>query len=52
MYPGVKMVIAKSFARIHKQNLINHGVTPVVFVDPAAYDGIDLDDTFHIDNLR
>ena len=46
------MVIAKSFARIHKQNLINHGVTPVVFVDPAAYDGIDLDDTFHIDNLR
>ena len=52
MYLGVKMVIAKSFARIHKQNLINHGVTPVVFVDTAAYDGIDLDDTFHIDNLR
>lgn len=52
MYLGVKMVIAKSFARIHKGNLINHGVIPAVFVDKAAYDGIDLDDTFHIDNLR
>ena len=46
------MVIAKSFARIHKGNLINHGVIPAVFADPAAYDGIDLDDTFRIDGLR
>ena len=52
MYLGVKMVIAKSFARIHKGNLINHGVIPAVFGDPAAYEGIELDDTLHIDGLR
>lgn len=52
MYLGVKMVIAKGFARIHKGNLINHGVIPAVFANPADYDGIDLDDTFRIDNLR
>lgn len=52
MYLGVKMVIAKSFARIHKGNLINHGVIPAVFADKAVYDRIDLDDTFQIHNLR
>lgn len=52
MYLGVKMVIAKGFARIHKGNLINHGVIPAVFANPADYDGIELDDTLHIDGLR
>lgn len=52
MYLGVKMVIAKSFARIHKGNLINHGVIPAVFADKTAYDRIDLDDTFQIHTLR
>ncbi len=44
MYWGVKAVIVKSFARIHKNNLINHGVIPLVFENPADYDGIDLMD--------
>jgi aconitate hydratase len=34
----LRMVAAKSFARIHRQNLINYGVLPLVFADPAAYD--------------
>ena len=34
------MVIAKSFARIHWQNLINFGVLPLSFANPSDYDGI------------
>lgn len=45
MFWGVKAVITKSFARIHKNNLINHGVIPLVFANPADYDGInDMDE--------
>ena len=35
MYLGVKCVIAKSIARIHKGNLVNHGIVPMLFEDPA-----------------
>ena len=38
MYLGVKAVIAKSMARIHKGNLVNHGIIPMLFADPADYD--------------
>ena len=41
MYLGVKCVIAKSIARIHKGNLLNHGVVPMLFEDPADYDRIE-----------
>ncbi|SIN70291.1 aconitase [Acetomicrobium flavidum] len=51
MFLGVKMVIAKSFARIHKSNLINHGVIPTVFEDPSDYDFIDQEDELNIENL-
>ncbi len=45
MYLGVKAVIAKSFARIHRQNLINFGILPLKLADPADYDSISqLDD--------
>jgi aconitate hydratase len=44
MFLGVKAVIAKSIARIHKNNLINHGVLPLLFENPADYDGISLGD--------
>jgi aconitate hydratase len=37
MYLGVKAVIAKSFARIHRQNLINFGILPLILVDPEDY---------------
>jgi aconitate hydratase len=40
MYMGIKGVIAKSFARIHKANLVNFGLLPLTFADPAAYDAI------------
>lgn len=48
MYFGVKAVIAKSFARIHKENLINFGILPLTFANPADYDEIKLEDDFEI----
>jgi aconitate hydratase len=52
MYLGVRAVIAKSFARIHRANLVNWGVAPLVFDDPAAYDGIVQNDRLRLGNLR
>ncbi|WP_320937997.1 aconitate hydratase [Enterocloster lavalensis] len=51
MYLGVKAVIAKSIARIHKGNLLNHGIIPMIFADPADYDRVDMEDTLEIHNL-
>lgn len=50
LYLGIKGVIAKSFARIHRSNLINSGILPLTFVDEADYDGLDPDDVLVIDN--
>mgnify|MGYP003750475561 CR=1 FL=1 len=45
MYLGVKAVIAKSFARIHRQNLINFGILPLKLTNPSDYDAVNqLDD--------
>ncbi|PYN79187.1 MAG: aconitate hydratase [Candidatus Rokuibacteriota bacterium] len=52
MYLGVRAVIAKSFARIHRTNLINWGVVPLVFDDPAAWSGIERDDRLRLPGLR
>ena len=52
MYLGVKVVIAKSIARIHKGNLVNHGIIPMIFADPADYDKLELMDELEIENLR
>ena len=41
MYLGVKAVVAKSIERIHRANLINFGIIPFVFDDPAGYDMVD-----------
>ena len=51
MYLGVKAVIAKSIARIHKGNLVNHGVIPMLFEDPADYDRLDQNDELEFENL-
>jgi aconitate hydratase len=51
MYLGVKAVIAKSIARIHKGNLINHGIMPMIFMNPTDYDGLELEDELEIENL-
>ncbi|MBE6925603.1 MAG: aconitate hydratase [Ruminococcaceae bacterium] len=40
MYLGVRVVIAKSFARIHVANLINAGILPLTFKNPADYDWV------------
>ena len=48
MYLGVKIVVAKSIARIHKGNLINHGIVPMVFENPADYDRLDQLDELEI----
>ena len=42
--------MAKSFARIHRSNLINSGIIPLVFADPADYDAIALNDELTIEN--
>ena len=44
MYLGIKAVIAMSYARIHRQNLINNGIIPCVFEDVKDYDDIDMYD--------
>lgn len=51
MYLGVKIVIAKSIARIHKGNLINHGIIPMLFEQQEDYDKLDLLDELEIENL-
>ncbi|MDR3355819.1 MAG: aconitate hydratase [Spirochaetaceae bacterium] len=48
MFLGVKAVIAASFARIHKANLINYGILPLVFADPDDRERIDQGDTLEI----
>ena len=51
MYLGVKCVIAKSIARIHKGNLINHGIIPMLFEKAEDYEKIELGDELEIRNL-
>jgi len=50
-YLGIKAVIAKSFARIHQQNLINFGILPLTFADEKNYDNIRQGDCLEIINL-
>jgi len=49
MFLGVKAVITKSFARIHLANLINFGILPLTFKDPADYDKVDQTDELSLD---
>ena len=50
LYLGVKFVLAKSFARIHRSNLINSGIMPLVFENPADYDDFNIGDKLVIEN--
>jgi aconitate hydratase len=52
MYLGVKAVLVKAFARIHLANLINFGILPLTFVNPADYDGIAQGDALEIPGIR
>ncbi|CAK7019428.1 MAG: 3-isopropylmalate dehydratase large subunit [Desulfovibrio sp.] len=51
-YLGVDVVIAKSYARIHKENLINYGILPLEFVDPSDYGRLEAGDVLMIDEVR
>ena len=51
MYLGVRAIITKSFARIHKANLINYGIIPITFKNPDDYDKISEGDTVEISNI-
>ena len=52
LYLGIKAVIVKSFARIHKANLVNAGILPLTFENEADYDKISQSDTLEFTNLR
>jgi len=52
LYLGIKGVIAKSFARIHRANLINFGIVPFTFNDPADYAALELGTEIMIENIQ
>ncbi len=52
MYLGIRCVIAKSFARIHAANLINAGIMPLTFQNPADYDALSQDDIITIADIK
>jgi aconitate hydratase len=49
---GVRAKVAKSFARIHKANLVNFGIVPLEFADPKDYESIEQGDTIEIAGIR
>ena len=48
LHLGVRAVVAKSFARIHRTNLIAQGIVPLTFADEADYDGVEQGDEWRI----
>jgi len=52
MYLGVRAVLAKSFARIHRANLINFGILPLVFADETGYGAVEQGDELSMGGLR
>ena len=52
MYLGVKGVVAKSFARIHRANLVNYGIVPLVFQSLSDYERLSNDDVLELDLSR
>ncbi len=52
LYLGVKAVLVKSFARIHKSNLINAGILPLTFANPEDYEKISQGDELAIPDVK
>jgi len=52
MYLGVEAVLAKSFARIHHANLVNYGIIPLTFCNPADYDRLSVGDKLLIEDIQ
>ncbi|QTD43481.1 aconitate hydratase [Sporosarcina sp. Te-1] len=51
-YLGLRVALAKDFARIHWQNLVNFGILPLTFVNPEDYDSLEQGDVLQLTNLR
>lgn len=52
LYLGIKAVLVKSFARIHRANLINAGILPLTFVNEADYDKVNQGDEIVLADVR
>ncbi len=52
LYLGIKAVVVKSFARIHRANLVNAGILPLTFVNEADYDSINEGDELCLPDIR
>jgi len=52
MYLGIKAILAKSYARIHRSNLINFGILPLIFKDPDEFQRIQQGDQLRIKDIR
>jgi aconitate hydratase len=51
-YLGLRLVVAKGFARIHGQNLVNFGILPLTFADPEGYAAVDQGDVVVLEDLH
>ncbi len=51
-YLGLRVVIVKGFARIHRQNLVNFGILPLIFRDPADYESLENGAVILLKNLH
>lgn len=52
LYLGIRAIVAKSFARIHRANLLNSGILPLTFENEADYDRISLGDELELAGIR
>ncbi len=52
LYLGIRLVVVRSFARIHLANLINFGIVPAVFANAADYEKVAMGDELHIEGIR
>lgn len=50
-YLGIRAVLAKSYARIHRSNLVNFGILPLIFANEGDWKTIDRDDVLRIDHI-
>jgi len=49
---GLRVVVARGFARIHRQNLLNFGILPLEFTDPAEYEQLERGDVLVLNDLH
>jgi aconitate hydratase len=52
LHLGIRAIVAKSFARIHRRNLISQGILPLLFVNEADYEQVSQDETWRIESVR